>query len=45
MSGDLEPFKHIVPCGIQDDDFDRKETGNTFTPEDVSCRVAEIAYH
>lgn len=47
VSGDLEPFNHIVPCGIQDVTMTsiEKETGNTFTPEDVSRRVAEIAYH
>ena len=47
VCGDLAPFSHIVPCGIQDVTMTsiEKETGKTFSPEDVSRRVAEIAYH
>ena len=47
VCGDLTPFDHIVPCGIQDVTMTsiEKETGKIFSPEDVSRRVAEIAYH
>ncbi len=47
VCGDLTPFDHIVPCGIQNVTMTsiEKETGKTFLPEDVSRRVAEIAYH
>ncbi len=47
VCGDLAPFSQIIPCGIQDVTMTsiEKETGNSFTPEDVSRRVAEIAYH
>jgi lipoyl(octanoyl) transferase len=47
VSGDLTPFDHIVPCGIANITMTsiEKETGATFSPEDVSRRVAEIAYH
>ena len=47
VCGDLTPFERIVPCGIADVTMTsiEKETGNTFSPEDVSRRLAEIAYH
>ena len=47
VCGDLAPFDHIVPCGIQNVAMTsiEKETGKTFSPEDASRRVAEIAYH
>jgi lipoyl(octanoyl) transferase len=47
VCGDLTPFDHIVPCGIANVTMTaiEKETGQTFSPEEVSRRVAEIAYH
>jgi lipoyl(octanoyl) transferase len=47
VCGDLSPFDHIVPCGIKNVAMTsiEKETGQTFSPEHVSRRVAEIAYH
>ena len=47
VCGDLTPFGHIVPCGIANVTMTsiEGETGNTFSPEDVSRRLAEIAYH
>lgn len=47
VSGDLSPFEHIVPCGIANVTMTsiEKETGQTFSPEEVSRRAAEIAYH
>lgn len=47
VSGEIEPFSHIVPCGLQDVTMTsiEKEIGKAFEPEDVSRRVAEIAYH
>ena len=47
ICGDLAPFDHIVPCGIQNVTMTsiEKETGKTFSPDDASRRVAEIAYH
>jgi lipoyl(octanoyl) transferase len=47
VCGDLTPFDHIVPCGITNVTMTsiEKETGNIYTPEDVSRRVTEIAFH
>lgn len=47
VCGDLAPFDRIVPCGIQNVTMTsiEKEAGQTFSPEDVSRRVAEIAFH
>jgi len=47
VCGDLSPFSHIVPCGIANVTMTsiEKETGQTFSPEEVSRRAAEIAYH
>ena len=47
VCGDLAPFARIIPCGIQDVTMTsiEKETGRTFSPEEVSHRVAEIAFH
>jgi lipoyl(octanoyl) transferase len=47
VCGDLAPFDRIIPCGIQNATMTsiEKETGQTFSPEDVSRRVAEIAFH
>ena len=47
VCGDLSPFGHIVPCGIANVTMTsiEKETGQTFSPEEVSRRAAEIAYH
>ena len=47
VCGDLSPFDQIIPCGIQNVSMTsiEKETGKIYSPEDVSRRVAEIAYH
>jgi len=47
VCGDLTPFDHIIPCGIPNVTMTsiEKETDKVFSPEDVSRRVAEIAYH
>jgi len=47
VCGDLAPFNRIIPCGIQNVTMTsiEKETGSTFSPEEVSHRVAEIAFH
>ena len=47
VCGDLTPFDRIVPCGIANVTMTsiEKETGQTFSPEEVSRRAAEIAYH
>ena len=47
VCGDLAPFARIIPCGIQNVTMTsiEKETGSTFSPEEVSHRVAEIAFH
>jgi lipoyl(octanoyl) transferase len=47
VCGDLMPFDRIVPCGIANVTMTsiEKETGQTFSPEEVSRRAAEIAYH
>ena len=47
VCGDLSPFDRIVPCGIANVTMTsiEKETGQTFSPEEVSRRAAEIAYH
>ena len=47
VCGDLTPFNRIIPCGIQNVTLTsiEKETGSTFSPEEVSHRVAEIAFH
>jgi lipoyl(octanoyl) transferase len=46
VCGDLAPFDRIIPCGIQNVTMTsiEKETGRTFSPEEVSHRVAEIAF-
>jgi lipoyl(octanoyl) transferase len=46
VCGDLEPFGRIVPCGIANVTMTsiEKETGKLYSPEDVSRRVAEIAF-
>jgi len=46
VCGDLSPFDQIVPCGIKDVTMTsiEKETGQTFSPEEVSRRVAEVAF-
>ena len=47
VCGDLMPFDRIVPCGIANVTMTsiEKETGQTFSPEEVGRRAAEIAYH
>jgi lipoyl(octanoyl) transferase len=47
VCGDLSPFDRIVPCGIANVTMTsiEKETGQIFSPEEVSRRAAEIAYH
>jgi lipoyl(octanoyl) transferase len=47
VCGDLAPFARIIPCGIQNVTMTsiEKETGRTFSPEEVGHRVAEIAFH
>lgn len=47
VCGDLTPFDQIVPCGIANVTMTsiEKETGNLYSPEDVSRRVTEIAFH
>jgi lipoyl(octanoyl) transferase len=47
VCGDLAPFARIIPCGIQDVTMTsiEKETRRTFSPEEVSHHVAEIAFH
>jgi lipoyl(octanoyl) transferase len=47
VCADLSPFDRIVPCGIANVTMTsiEKETGQTFSPEEVSRRAAEIAYH
>jgi lipoyl(octanoyl) transferase len=47
VCGDLTPFNRIIPCGIQNVTVTsvEKETGRTFSPEEVGHRVAEIAFH
>ena len=47
VCGDLSPFDRIVPCGIANVTMTsiEKETGQVFSPEEVSRRAAEIAYH
>ena len=47
VSGDLAPFDRIIPCGIENVTMTsiEKETGSTFSPEEVGHRVAEIAFH
>ena len=47
VCGDLSPFDRIVPCGIANVTMTsiEKETGQTFSSEEVSRRAAEIAYH
>ena len=47
VCGDLTPFDRIIPCGIQNVTMTsiEEETGRTFSPEEVSHRVAEIAFH
>jgi len=47
VCGDLTPFNRIIPCGIQNVTMTsiEKETGSAFSPEEVSHRVAEIAFH
>lgn len=47
VCGDLSPFDSIVPCGIKNVTMTsiEREIGQTFSPAEVSRRVAEIAYH
>src|SRR6202011_5360423 len=47
VCGDLAPFARIIPCGIQNVTMTsvEKETGSTFSPEEVGHRLAEIAFH
>jgi lipoyl(octanoyl) transferase len=47
VCGDLAPFDHIIPCGIANVVMTsiEKETGSLYSPEDVSRRVTEIAFH
>ncbi len=47
VCGDLTSFDRIIPCGIQNVTITslEKETGTTFSPEEVGRRVAEIAFH
>ena len=47
VCGDLTPFDRIIPCGIQNVTMTsiEKETGRIFSTEEVSRRVAEIAFH
>ena len=47
VCGDLTPFDRIVPCGIANVTMTsiEKETGQIFSPEEVSRRAGEIAYH
>jgi len=47
VCGDLSSFDRIVPCGIANVTMTsiEKETGQTFSSEEVSRRAAEIAYH
>jgi lipoyl(octanoyl) transferase len=47
VCGDLTPFDHIIPCGITNVVMTsiEKETGSLYSPEDVSRRVTEIAFH
>ncbi len=47
IGGDLSPFDHIVPCGIQNVAMTsiEKETGQTFATAEVGRRIAEIAFH
>jgi lipoyl(octanoyl) transferase len=46
VCGDLGPFDHIVPCGIKNVTMTsiEREIGETFSPQDVSRRVAEVAF-
>jgi lipoyl(octanoyl) transferase len=46
VCGDLRPFERIVPCGITNVRMTsiEKEAGAVYSPEDVSRRVAEIAF-
>jgi lipoyl(octanoyl) transferase len=46
VCGNLAPFDSIIPCGIQNVTMTsiEKEIGRTFSPEEVSHRVAEIAF-
>jgi lipoyl(octanoyl) transferase len=46
VCGDLAPFDRIIPCGIQNVTMTsiEKETGRIFSTEEVSRRVAEIAF-
>jgi lipoate-protein ligase B len=47
VCGDLAPFDRIIPCGIANVAMTsiEKETGSVYSPEDVSRRVTEIAFH
>src|ERR1700731_3297714 len=47
VCGDLSSFARIIPCGISDVTMTsiEKETGRPFSAEEVSHRVAEIAFH
>jgi lipoyl(octanoyl) transferase len=45
VCGDLSPFNQIVPCGIANVTMTsiEKETGDTYTPEELASRVEQIA--
>jgi lipoyl(octanoyl) transferase len=47
VSGDLSPFDHIVPCGINNVAMTsmEKETGNVFPVADVARAVEKLALH
>jgi lipoyl(octanoyl) transferase len=46
VCGDLSPFDRIVPCGIANVTMTsiQRETGKIYSPEEVSRRVAEVAF-
>jgi lipoyl(octanoyl) transferase len=47
VSGDLSPFDHIVPCGINNVAITslEQETGNVFAVADVARAVEKLALH
>ena len=47
VSGDLSPFDHIVPCGINDVTITSiaKETGKAFPVADVAAAVDKLVWH
>ena len=46
VCGDISPFDQIVPCGIKNVTMTsiERETGQTFSPEEVSRRLAEVGF-